>query len=263
MPLLLAGFLATVWIGTVFAPSWVPGSSAETQAAHEDFRGEAQNVEFAFTRLSEGPAADLADEQRKAREHYNPERLRSLFQSFDENGDGELQLTEAQAFFEWVEENVPYRHDDEDAEAEIPGTPVGDGRPGSDYQQSPLETFDEAMGDCEDTSTLHVAFHRYWGNTAYQALFNTEAAGGIDHAAAIVQVDGDLESLEEPEPGFHTYEFGPDNEHGIEAGTYVIADNTYSDTFAAIDGDVAPGSFEVQDVETLAEAVERSDDWRG
>lgn len=264
VPLLVAGFLATVWIGTVAVTTpWLPGSSAETQAALEEPRGEAEAVEFAFTRLSEHQAANLTAEQREAREHYNPERLRSLFDSFDRDGNGELEWTEARAFYEWVEANNQYRHDDENATAEIPGTPVGDGRPGTDYQQSPLETFDEGMGDCEDTSTLHVAFHRYWGNTAYQALINTEAAGGIDHAAAIVQVDGDLEQREEPEAGFHTYEFGPDNEHGVEPGTYVIVDNTYSDTFAAIDGDVAPGSFQVQDAETLPQALQRSDDWRG
>lgn len=271
LPVAVGAFLTSMTLlAVVTGGPWFPGSGAETEAASVDLPtgvaeawSESTIVDRAFDRTTWNGTQPLDEAEREEARHYNPARLRSFFDSFDRDADGELDPAEAVAFYDWVEHNVTYRHDDEHADPEIPGTPVGDGREGHDYQQSPVETFDERMGDCEDTSTLLVSFHRYWGQPAYQALVDTEPGEGVSHATAIVDVGEAPEDYPEPEEGFHTYTFEPDNEFGVEAGTYVVADNTYSDTFGTITGDLAPGTFEVHDIETLTDSLQRSDDWRG
>lgn len=231
------------------------------QAANEQRRERvhAETVELAFTRTTDEHRQAMEPAARERLAEHNPPELQAHFESFDRNGDGELDRPEAVAFYQWVEDEIQYRHDDENATAEIAGTPVGDGRPGTDHQQTPLETFDERMGDCEDTGALQVAFHRYWGSRAYLALLNTETDGRIDHAAAIVEVGDAPDDVARVEDGFHTYDFREGNELGVRAGTYAIVDNTYSDRFGTITGDVEPGSFQVRDAETLAERLDRAD----
>lgn len=179
--------------------------------------------------------------------------LASLFGSFDGNGDGRLSVREAKEFFYWVEDNIPYRYDDEDATETFPGFPVGDGREGPDYWQTPTETFEERFGDCEDLNALEVAFYNYWGVTAYQAYVNANDPAQVDHAIAIVlvgQAEEDFRALLGDHPH---YTYDDDNEFGIPAGVYAIIDNAYSDDFGFISTGVAPGQFVVQAVATLGE----------
>lgn len=233
------------------------------QAGNEAWaeRLETATVDAAFTHAPDERAA-MGEEAKKRLADYSPPRVHELFASFDEDGDDELDPAEAVAFYEWAETHVDYRYDDEDAEPDIEGTAVGDGREGTDYQQSPLETVDEQLGDCEDTSVLHLAFFEHWGKTAYLGLTNTKPGDGITHATTLLRVD-DVSAYPEPEEGFHTYTFEAGNEHGVEPGTYLIVDNTYSDTFGTISGGVEEGTFVIQDTETLAESLQLSDDWRG
>jgi hypothetical protein len=232
-----------------------PGEEARDHArAVEDAR-----VDLAFTRAP-SVKASMAEADRRALEQYNPPALADKMASMDADGDAELDPEEAVAFYEWVQENVDYRHDDEDAEPKIEGTPVGDGREGTDYQQSPAETFAERRGDCEDTALLHAAFHRYWGKTAYLALSTTEPNGAVNHATTIVRVE-DPSAFPEPEQGFHTYRFPRGNPLGVEPGTYLIVDDTYSDTYGTISGGVEPGAFEIDEVEPLAKSMSYSDDY--
>jgi hypothetical protein len=219
-----------------------------------------ERVELAFTRAPE-ERAELEEAHAARLDTYSPARLRTVFGSFDEDGDEELDPAETVAFYHWVEDNVAYRHDDEAAQPEIEGTPTGDGREGTNYQQSPLETYDERLGDCEDTSLLHVAFYRYWDQRAYLAFTSTDPAEEINHATVLLRTE-DPEAYRGSEADLRTYEFQAGNELGVEPGTYVIVDNTYSDTFGAIDGTIEPGTFEIADVETLPQAMTRSDDWR-
>ncbi|PSG97937.1 hypothetical protein BRD56_02815 [Thermoplasmatales archaeon SW_10_69_26] len=216
----------------------------------------AATIDVAFTPKSDPQRDAMSPEARQLVDEHAPPRLLERFASFDEDEDGELDQAEAVAFYEWVETEIGYRYDDENATPEVPAA-VGDGREGTDDQQRPIETLDEGLGDCEDTSVLQVAFHRYWGSRAYLALLNTEPGGGIAHAAAIVAVGGpgDVAPAEE---GFRTYTFAEGNEHGIEPGTYAIVDNTYSDRFGTITGGVEEGAFEIQAVETLTQALEDS-----
>lgn len=238
-------------------------ASERVQARDEAWaeRVETATVLTAFTHAPEEreTMGEAAAEELAA---YSPPRVHELFTSFDADGDGELDPEEAVAFYEWVETHVDYRYDAEDAEPEVEGTAVGDGREGTDYQQSPLETVDERFGDCEDTSVLHLAFYEHWGETAYLGLTNTEKGDGITHATALVRVD-DLDAYPEPEAGFHRYTFEAGNEHDVEPGTYLIVDDTYSDTYGTISGGVDEGTFEIQGVETLAESLQLSDDWQG
>lgn len=239
------------------------GAAERVQARNEAWavHVETATVETAFTHAPDEREA-MGEDEAEELAAYSPPRVHELFASFDADGDEELDPEEAVAFYEWVETHVDYRYDGEDAEPEIEGTAVGDGREGTDYQQSPLETVDERFGDCEDTSVLHLAFYEHWGQTAYLGLTNTEKGDGITHATTLVRVD-DLHAYPEPEAGFHAYTFEADNEHGVEPGTYLIVDNTYSDTYGTISGGVDEGTFEIQGLETLAESMQLSDDWQG
>lgn len=240
-------------------PSQAPPSEPLASTIEDErSRFLAQTLDLAFTPITDEHRETMSPEARELLAEHDPPRLREHFASFDRDENGTLDRSEAEAFFAWVEDDIDYRHDDEEATAEIPGTPVGDGRPGTDHQQTPVETFDEGMGDCEDTSVLQIAFHRYWGARAYLALLNTEAGEGVSHAAAIVHLD-DLDGRATED---RTYTFAEDNEHGIPPGTYAIVDNTYSDTYGQITGDVEPGTFEIQEVETLTEAIAYSKGWR-
>jgi hypothetical protein len=82
-----------------------------------------------------------------------PSDLAAFFDEFDIDGNGELDLGESQDFFYWVEDNVVYRFDDENQQ-NPGGFPVGDGRPGPEYWQTPYETWVEKAGDCEDMAII-------------------------------------------------------------------------------------------------------------
>lgn len=122
------------------------------------------------------------------------DELERFFRSFDTNRDGRLQLNEAQDFYYWVEENMRYRSDGESVVI-VPTTGGtlqvvndGDGRSGSDYRQTPTETFEKRAGDCEDMATLEVAFFNYYGIEAYVVAVNAKDLSLPDHAFAIVRL---------------------------------------------------------------------------
>lgn len=62
-----------------------------------------------------------------------PSGLARFFDTFDKDHDKKIDLTEAQAFYNWVELNIAYRYDDEDEKDPVQGTVVGDSRKGPDY----------------------------------------------------------------------------------------------------------------------------------
>lgn len=239
----------------------VDGAGAERvehQAEEWALEVETRTVQLAFTHAPD--EREAMDEDAEARlDAYAPQRLRTVFASFDEDGDDELDPEEAVAFYRWVEDNVPYRYDDEGASPED-DVAVGDGREGSDYQQSPLETYDERSGDCEDTSLLQLAFYAYWDRTAYLMLTSTTADEDLNHATLIVKVD-DPQAYAQPDEPLVSYDLEPGNEHDAEPGSYLVVDNTFSDAYGTISGGVDEGTFELGELETLPEAMQYSDDW--
>lgn len=229
----------------------------DLRALHHQY---SQAVEMAQTELGDKytPPEDrelrLAETRAELGGHV-PERLRTFFESFDRNGNNRLDAAEASTFFYWVEDNVPYRYDDEDATPRYSGVPVGDGRPGSHYQQTPIETYEERLGDCEDMNTLQVAFYNYWGIAAYQGLVNAETQEGTDHAVAIVYAGTVEQAHQTFSQGLHYYTFEDDNEWGIPGGAYVIVDNAYSDSFGYISGGIDQGQFRLQEIRSLGETL--------
>lgn len=239
------------------------GYDAGLADAYRDRGRTVQDLHAGWETAVEEARTELEEEYRAPEERVVPgrgssetpytysEELLTHFESFDANGDGQLDIVEAETFYTWVEENIDYRYDDEDTPDPFPGLAVGDGRPGIHYQQTPDETFREGAGDCEDQNTLEVAFYNHWNITAYQALVNAETDVGIDHAIAIVYAGETLEDLEELLGRYHYYRFEEDNHWGIQAGYYFIVDNTYSDDFGWISGGIEPGKFEIRDVQSL------------
>lgn len=184
-------------------------------------------------------------------EFFTPE-VKALFARFDEDKNQKITLGEAQAFYEWVEQWVIYRYDDEDKQNPYPGLDVGDGRPGPDYQQTPHETITERRGDCEDMNGLEVAFYSYWGISAFQALVNAESAPGtVDHAIAIVYVGDSKDNATARVGRLDTYRFEAGNDWNVPAGYYMIVDNAYSDAFGYISGGIEAGTFQIMMVRSL------------
>lgn len=250
---ILAGTAGVPWAGasdgrndgdTAPAPTSVLSpSSSESLAATAGARN-AKQLEL------------LDPTHRERQDEHVPERMRAFFDGFDENDNRRLDVGEARAFFAWVEENVTYRYDDETTSPEDdPGIPIGDGRQGSDYQQTPVETFEEQRGDCEDTSLLQMAFYAYWGVPAYMAFVDTTGDEKINHALAIVRVGGLTNVSASPEAEAHYYAIEDTNAYDVPAGTYAIVDNAYSDRFGAISGGIDPGTFTIHDIQTLEQRL--------
>lgn len=167
----------------------------------------------------------------------------AFFQGFDANGDGRLQRGEAFAFFAWVEDHVGYRYDDEAHASPLPGVPVGDGRPGREYEQRPRETLAERAGDCEDMAALEVAFLRHWGAVAYVAEVNLRNPYEADHGVALVRWG----ATEAEAAGLAHYTLGRGNAFGVPAGAYVILDHAGSDAFGRL-GSAPAGAFQLFDL---------------
>lgn len=163
-----------------------------------------------------------------------------FFDSFDANGDGKLSIGEAQEFFYWVENNIEYCYDREDVTDPIIGFAVGDGRPGGDYRQPPLETLEEGAGDCEDMATLEVAFYRHFGIDAYVVGLNARLPDLLDHAAAIVWIGEHKDEFQSVLGNLLYYEIGENVKdvygNPVRPGIYMIVDNAYSGALGYING---------------------------
>jgi hypothetical protein len=172
-----------------------------------------------------------------------PPNLAAFFNEFDVDRDGAINLGEAEAFFYWVEEHIVYRYDDENdpdgvKELEmgmITLAQLGDGRPTVDYWQTPYETWMERFGDCEDMAILQVAFHNYFGISAYVATVATQPNGVLDHAIAIVLMGGSPEEYRNLLGGLVHYE--------IDGKHYMLVDNAYSEVFGYLCHGLEEGAF--------------------
>ncbi len=195
-------------------------------------------------------ATEIPAERKSVEEDIIPEELRRFFDSFDENKDNKLSIPEAQNFFYWVEKNIQYRYDDENYQGElIAGTLLGDGRPGSDYRQKPIETFRERAGDCEDMATLEQAFYTYYGINAEVVAVNAENENAPDHAVAVVWMADTVDEFKNALGRFFYYKA---NENArdvfgkpVKPGVYIIVDNAYSSAFGFISGGVGEGKFRI------------------
>lgn len=176
--------------------------------------------------------------------------LTALFASFDSHGDG-LGIDEAAAFYTWVEDHVSYRYDDELFNGSTQGLPVGDGRAGRDYQQTPQETWNERMGDCEDQAALELAFYRHHRVPAYLAYVNARHNQTYDHAVAIVWGGDTSETLQTLLGRVPHYELR--GRPGVEDGFYFIVDNTYSSQFGEVSGGIGEHKFLIHDIKFLEE----------
>jgi len=116
-----------------------------------------------------------------------PTNLAAFFNTFDQNHDNKISIAEAETFYNWCKAHIPYRYDDENQANPVYGITVGDGRPGVDYWQKPIETYDERMGDCEDMTIFSVAFYRHYNVSAYMVTVNAGSAE-VDHAACAVNI---------------------------------------------------------------------------
>lgn len=209
---------------TIFAPGYVP------------FR------EMVIPKIIEVPAVSP---------EIIPPDLARFFGGFDVDRNGEIDLGEAEEFFYWVEANIIYRWDDEEAHIRpgfVPGSPVGDGRPGDDYWQTPYETWTERAGDCEDMAILQVIFYNHFGISAHNALVAVKVPGEVDHAIAITLMGRTPEEFADFLGGLVYYEF--------EDGYYMLVDNAYSDVFGYLNGGLKEGQFIIHYILTLEESFE-------
>ncbi|MBT9139232.1 MAG: hypothetical protein DDT31_01814 [Syntrophomonadaceae bacterium] len=183
-------------------------------------------------------------------EEIIPSNLARFFGGFDANRDGDIDLGEAQDFFYWVENNIKYRWDCEEAHLRpgfMPGFPIGDGRPGGEYWQTPHETWTDRAGDCEDMAILQVAFFNYFGISAYLAGVNAEGRE-VDHGVAIVLMGGTPEEFADFLGDLVYYEF--------EGGYYMLVDNAYSSAFGYLCGGLKEGQFIIHEIDTLRDSFE-------
>jgi hypothetical protein len=154
-----------------------------------------------------------------------PPTLAAFFDTFDQNHDNKIDIREAEDFYNWCKANIQYRYDDEQEANPAPGIPVGDGRPGNDYWQKPIETYSERMGDCEDMAIFSAAFYRYHGVSAYIVLVNAEGEEA-DHAICAVNIGTDIQEVRDYLGGIVYYE-RPD-------GCYLVVDLAYSNRLGHI-----------------------------
>ena len=180
-----------------------------------------------------------------------PSDLARFFDGFDIDRSGDIDLGEAEDFYYWVEDNAIYRYDDENEQNPGPGYPIGDGRAGPEYWQTPYETWTESAGDCEDMAILETAFYNYFGIAAYVAGVNAQDPEYSDHAICIVAIGGTPEEFADLLGELEYYE--------LEDGCYMIVDNAYSDTFGTLPDNVdLEGNFIVveDEIYTLEETLE-------
>ncbi|MDI6883622.1 MAG: transglutaminase-like domain-containing protein [Hadesarchaea archaeon] len=186
-----------------------------------------------------------------------PPALAAFFDTFDQDNSKGINFAESQAFFNWCKANIPYRYDDENAANPVPGSPVGDGRPGKEYWQKPIETYNERAGDCEDMAILSAAFYRYYNIMAYIATVNAEGAE-VDHAVCIVKIGATPQEAAEYLGGLVYYE--------LEGSYYMLVDVAYSNQFGLAGSNpgeasqlLEQGKFVIQDRITLEAAYMMSE----
>lgn len=188
-------------------------------------------------------------EKIKMKEGIITAEVAKVFAKFDKNGDGDLSLGEGENFYYWVEKNIPYRYDNENAKDPYEGYVVGDGHSGSDYRQTPQETLSDEAGDCEDMGTIESAFYNYWGIESYVIGVNASKEYDLDHMAAIVKLSDTPENFKKIFGGLQSYKVGPGatDVYGkkITPGVYFIVDNAYSSAYGYISGGVKPGKFQL------------------
>jgi len=189
-------------------------------------------------------------------EEMVPPTLAAFFDTFDQNQDDAIDISEAQTFFNWCEANVQYRYDDEQQVNPAQGIPVGDNRPGAEYWQKPIETYQERMGDCEDMAILNVAFYRYHGISAYVATVNAEGEQ-VDHAVCVVKLGATPQEAADYLGGIVYYE--------LADGYYMLVDSAYSNQFGSAGSNpgetsqlLEGGKFTIEDLITLEDAYRRS-----
>ncbi|MCK4528680.1 hypothetical protein KAW18_15025 [candidate division WOR-3 bacterium] len=187
-----------------------------------------------------------------------PSDLARFFDGFDIDGSGDIDLGEAEDFYYWVEDNIVYRYDDENEQNPDPGYPVGDGRPGPEYWQTPYETRTEGAGDCEDMAILETALYNYFGISAYVAGVNAQDPEYSDHAICIVAIGGTSEEFAYLLGELEYYEL--EGWYTVVDGCYMIVDNAYSDTFGTLPDNVGSEYFIIveDEIYTLEETIERS-----
>ena len=125
-----------------------------------------------------------------------PDNLATFFDTFDRKHDNKIGIAEAEDFYNWCKANIQYRYDDENQANPVHGITVGDGRPGVDYWQKPIETDNERLGDCEDMAIFSVAFYRHYNVSAYMVTVNAGSAE-VDHAACVVNIGTDNHEVRE------------------------------------------------------------------
>lgn len=183
----------------------------------------------------------------------------ALFDSQDVNADGRIDVSEAKTFYEWVRDNLTYRWDDEGRTLlEAQGYPVGDGRVGRDYTQTPLETLTEGFGDCEDLNGLQLAFYTHWKIPAYLAFVNAVSNSSYDHALTIVFGATTIEDFQALFGDAPFYE--ATDRPGIADGYYFLVDNAYSRVFAHISGGMRTDKFVIDHVASFGSLY--GDDWK-
>ncbi len=189
-------------------------------------------------------------------EEMVPPTLAAFFGKFDQNHDNAIDFAEGEVFYNWCKANIQYRYDDEHQANPVPGVPVGDGRPGLEYWQKPIETYDERKGDCEDMAILNVAFYRYFNIQAYIATVNAEGEE-VDHAVCIVKIGVSPQEAADYLGGIVYYEF--------EDGYYMLVDVAYSNQLGLAGSSpgettqlLEAGRFVIQDRITLETAYKMS-----
>lgn len=185
-----------------------------------------------------------------------PSDLAGFFEGFDIDGSGDIDLGEAEDFYYWIEDNIVYRYDDENEQNPDPGYPVGDGRLGPEYWQTPHETWTEGAGDCEDMAILETAFYNYFGIAAYVAGVNAQDPEYSDHAICIVAIGGTPEEFADLLGELEYYEL--EGWYTVVDGCYMIVDNAYSDTFGTLPDNVGSEYFTLveDEIYTLEETLE-------
>jgi len=183
-------------------------------------------------------------------EFYTPYVV-SVFAAFDINNDSLLDLNEMKIAYDTLTSTITYRYDDENAEPE-PGTIVGDGRPSSDYFQTPEETLKEQAGDCEDFAILFASLLNYYGYIAFVGDIDCDGDGEVDHATcllyapestadAIIELGlSDVVDVFETSPEEVAQKLHCELGEGFEDWVLITIDGTYSEHFGYVSGAPIP-----------------------
>lgn len=137
-----------------------------------------------------------------------------LFESFDADASGSLDLEEALRFYYWVED----------------------------------QPSDDAVVQAHpDLESLEVCFYRYWGISGYLAWLDRGADWGYHHLVATVYVGGDWD-----EAAFSVgyararEEKSYGNAEGVPAGIYWAIDHQASDTFGFVNAGLEPAEISLE-----------------